>query len=441
MRPLARPTPLEPLARGAMIDGYLVDGDARGDERTDVRYTVRVGDGDPATLVMARRALANRQERARFELLAGLRAAFTHPAALEVLDFGEHAGRPYFVTEPLPERTLGDCLRDEAPLEPARVLSMLAPVASALDAAHMFGLVHQALGTDTLLLTHDGRVLLDWFALFETGEETEWWGVGGWGDLRYRPPEQLRSLPLEPSGNVYSLAAVVVHALTGEPPYPGEQSTLASAHLSEPPPRLSARVPGLGQAVDDVVARALAKHRSQRPLSATVLLEQLAGALGTELPAFEEPPVAGEALRPRPPRRRRGTPFARAAAIAVAVAALSGGAIALAAEPFGDEAPRTEPRPAAAAAWKQLDSQQVELRAQLAAAGTPQEQAEIAGRLASAYDEVARAAGPGAQAREARAVSDAYARLAAAAEAGQKDGYSQASQAIADAEQRLQARR
>jgi len=441
MRPLARPTPLEPLVRGVMIDGYLVDGDARGDERTDVRYTVRTRDGDPATLVMARRALPSRQERARFELLAGLRTAFTHPAALEVLDFGEHAGRPYFVTEPLPERTLGDCLRDEAPLEPARVLSMLAPVASALDAAHMFGLVHQALGTDTLLLARDGRVLLDWFALFETGEETEWWGVGGWGDLRYRPPEQLRSLPLEPSGNVYSLAAVVVHALTGEPPYPGEQSTLASAHLSEPPPRLSARVPGLGQAVDEVVARALAKHQSQRPLSATVLLEQLAGALQTELPAFEEPPGAGEALRPAPPRRRRRASLARATAIAVAVGALSGGAIALAAEPFGDEAPRTEPRPAAAAAWKRLDSQQVDLRGQLAAAATPQEQAEIAGLLASAYDEAARAAGPGAQAREARAVRDAYARLAASAEAGQKDGYAEASQAIADAEQRLQARR
>ena len=35
----------------------------------------------------------------------------------------------------------------------------------------------------------------------------------------------------------------------------------------------------------------------------------------------------------------------------------------------------------------------------------------------------------------------AYAGLAAAAEAGQKDGYEQASQAIAGAEQRLQARR
>ena len=423
-----------------MIDGYLVDGDARGDERTDVRYTVRTRDGDPATLVMARRALANRQERARFELLAGLRTAFTHPAALEVLDFGEHTGRPYFVTESLPERTLGDCLRDEAPLEPARVLSMLAPVASALDAAHMFGLVHQALGTDTLLLARDGRVLLDWFALFETGEETEWWGVGGWGDLRYRPPEQLRGVPLEPSGNVYSLAAVVVHALTGAPPYPGEQSTLASAHLSEPPPRLSARVPGLGHAVDDVVARALAKHRSQRPLSATALLEQLAGALGNELPAFDEPPVAGETLRPTPPRRRRRASVARAAAIAV-VAALAGGAIALAAEPFGDDAPSTGPRPAAAAAWKRLDSQQVDLRAQLAAAGTPQEQAEIAGRLANAYDEAARVAAPGAQAREARAVRDAYAWLAASAEIGHEDGYAEASQAIADAEQRLQARR
>src|SRR5688572_12424431 len=170
MRLLARSKPLVPLEQGATVDGYLVDGAARGDERADVRYTVRTSDGDPATLIMARRVFANRQERARFDRLAGLRTAFSHRAALEVLDFGERAGRPYFVTEPVPERTLGDCLRDEAPLEPTQVLSMLAPVASALDAAHTFGLVHQALGTDTLLVARDGRVLLDWFALFETGE-------------------------------------------------------------------------------------------------------------------------------------------------------------------------------------------------------------------------------------------------------------------------------
>ena len=441
MRPLARPTSLVPLEQGAMVDGYLVDGAARGDERADVRYTVRTRDGDPATLVMARRVFANRHERARFERLAGLRTAFSHPAALEVLDFGERGGRPYFVTEPLPERTLGDCLRDEAPLEATQVLSLLAPVASALDAAHMFGLVHQALGTDTLLLARDGRVLLDWFALFETGEETEWWGVGRWGDLRYRPPEQLRGVPLAPSGNVYSLAAVIVHALTGEPPYSGEPSTLAYAHLSEPPPSLSARLPGLGQSADDVVARALAKNRSQRPASATALLAQLAEALETELPPAEDPPLTAEPLRPLPPRRRRRAPLARATAIAVAAAALCGGALALAADPFSGDAPKTEAPPAAAAAWQRLDDQRADLRTQLAAAGTPQEQAEIARRLAGAYDTAARAAGPGAQARRARAVRDAYTSLAAAAESGNEAGYGLASAAIAQAEQRLQARR
>ena len=113
----------------------------------------------------------------------------------------------------------------------------------------------------------------------------------------------------------------------------------------------------------------------------------------------------------------------------------------MAVEPFSDEAPRTDARPAAAVAWERLDAQRADLRTELAAADEPREQAEVAGRLAGAYDDAARAAGPGAQAREARAVRDAYAWLAAAAEANDEAGYSEASQAIADREQRLQARR
>jgi hypothetical protein len=155
-------------------------------------------------------------------------------------------------------------------------------------------------------------------------------------------------------------------------------------------------------------------------------------------------PAAGLTLVAEPPREASPRPtrrFGRAAIVIVAVlAAVGGGALALALDPFGGDSPRAE-TPSAAAAWSRLDDEQARLRTELAAAETPQEQTEIAGRLADAYDTAARAAGPGEQARAARAVSDAYAALAAAAAAGEESGYAQASEDIARAEQQLQARR
>jgi hypothetical protein len=426
------------LERGDVVDGYLVDGRARGGERTDVRYTVLTGDGERATLVMSRRPLVNRHERARFRQLAKLRTEFSHPAALEVMDFGEHSGHAYLVTAPLPRQTLGDLLREEHRLEPQRVVSMLTPVAAALDAAHARGLVHRALGTETLFVTRRDRLLLDWFSLFESGDEAEWWGVGTWGDMRYRPPEQLRGRPLAPSENLYSLTAVIVHALSGEPPYAGEPAMLGYAHLADSPPRLSERVPELDEAVDGVVWHGLEKDPRLRPPSATALLADLAKAVGTELPEApaEAPAAAGEPARRRPRRRRRGI---RVAAIA-ALAAAAGAVVGVAAGPFDDDAATAPPRPSPAV-WKRLDAERADLRTELAAAKTPQEQADVAGRLAGAYEDAARAAGPGGQARAARAVGVAYTDLAAAAESGEQSGYSEASDAIAEAEQRLQTRR
>ena len=426
------------LERGDVVDGYLVDGRARGGEPTDVRYTVLTRDSERATLVMSRRPFASRQERTQFRHLAGLRTELSHPAALDVLDFGEHSGHAYLVTTPLPRRTLGDLLRDEQRLEPGRVVSLLTPVASALDAAHSRGLVHRALGTETLFVGRRDNLLLDWFALFESGDEVEWWGVGTWGDMRYRAPEQLRGRSLAPSENVYSLTAVIVHMLTGEPPYAGEPAMLGYAHLADRPPRLSARSPELGEAVDDLVARGLEKDPRLRPQSATALLAELAQAVGTELPhePAEVQAAPAEPARRRPRRHRRGM---RVAAIA-ALAAVAGALVGVAVGPFEDDA-ATAPAQPSPAVWTRLDTQRADLRAELAAAETPQEQADAATRLAGAYEDAARAAGPGGQARATRAVGDAYTDLAAAAAANDESGYALASDEIAEAEQRLQTRR
>ena len=423
------------LDEGAILEGYRVEVSDDTHFGPEMRYLVSGPGGEGALLLMSRHPFADRHERARFRRLAELRARFTHPAAIEVRDFGEHAGHPFLVTEPHSERTLDDLLEDEAPIEPERLVRMLGPVAGALDAAHAQELVHHGLGGDTLLVRRDESLLLDSFALFELGEKTAW-STRARVDLRYRPPEQVRGERLGSSGNVYSLAALIVHALTGEPPYSGDQLELAYAHLAKAPPKLSARAPGLGTAIDDVIARGLAKDPSQRPGSATQLLAEVAEALGAG--AAPVTPAAAARRRVRPMRRRRAS--ARTAIAAAAAAALCGAALAVAVDPFGGEG-EAAPRAVGAGAWKRLDAERSDLRTRLAAAEAPQEQAELANRLAAAYGDASRALPPGPPASDARAAGDAYALLAAAAEAGSEADFAAASSAVAGAELRLQTRR
>ena len=99
-----------------------------------------------------------------FLAAAGRAARLRHPGVVRVYDYGQFGaeGIPYLVTEPAGVTSLATVMRT-GPLEPAWVLSMIREVASALDAAHTLGLVHQHINPRNLLLAPGGAVKLSDF--------------------------------------------------------------------------------------------------------------------------------------------------------------------------------------------------------------------------------------------------------------------------------------
>jgi serine/threonine protein kinase, bacterial len=264
------------------VDGYVVESLVADRGHTELICDAVGPDGGDATLVVAWRRPADRHSWPRIRRLARTRATLEHEALLPVLAVGEHSGRPYLATDRYPEATFANLL-DEAPLSPERVLMLLAPVAEALDLAHASGLVHQSFSGTSLLV--DGHmVLLDGFGVVGGPRELTVESAGV-HEVRYCTPDELRGEALEPASNVYSLAALLVHALTGAPAYEGTFVAQAYGHLSEAPPRPSERRAELGVAFDDVIARGLAKDPADRPASASELLAEAATALGVDLPA------------------------------------------------------------------------------------------------------------------------------------------------------------
>src|SRR5262249_7747625 len=92
----------------------------------------------------------------RFRQEARLIAGLRHPNIVQVYDFGEQDGLSYMVQELLPGPTLQQQLRDLAARgeRPAReqVLSIVAQLGSALDAAHAAGIIHRDVKPANILI-------------------------------------------------------------------------------------------------------------------------------------------------------------------------------------------------------------------------------------------------------------------------------------------------
>ena len=123
------------------------------------------------------------------------------------------------------------------------------------------------------------------------------------GTYFYTAPEQILGADPDHRVDIYSLGCVLFECLAGEPPFAYEVSgDLLHAHIDEPPPSLSARRPGLNQAADVVIARALAKAPKDRFASCAELIASARAALehnrAPTPPPTAPPPLAPAAAAP-----------------------------------------------------------------------------------------------------------------------------------------------
>ena len=235
---------------------------------------------------------------ARFRREAKLAASIDHAGVVPVHGAGEEEGLLYLSTTLIEGEDLERVLAD-GPLPPERTVEIVEVVASALAAAHQRGLVHRDVKPANVLIGSgaDHPVFLTDFGISKplAREDEAATAVTRGGDFLgtadYVSPEQIEGREVDERTDVYALACLAFHALTGRPPYPRETelATLV-AHAKAERPSATALVPSLPSGVDAVLAEGMAIDPGSRfpsPVDFAVALED--AIHGSEPPRRQRP--------------------------------------------------------------------------------------------------------------------------------------------------------
>lgn len=225
----------------------------------------------------------------RFQAEARAVAQLTHPHIVSVHDWGELADGPYLVLEYLAGGNLRHVLDGGSLLSPSQAAALGIQAARGLDFAHRRGLVHRDVKPANLLFDGDGNLKIGDFGLARALAEASWTEPTGAvvGSARYASPEQASGGSLDGKADVYSLALVLVEAVTGEVPFAAD--TTVATLMGRVGAELSA--PEELGILGPIIERAAHPDPARRP-SAGVLASQLEAAL-RELPQAEPLAVAG----------------------------------------------------------------------------------------------------------------------------------------------------
>jgi eukaryotic-like serine/threonine-protein kinase len=329
--------------RWPVVPGYAVLGElGAGGGGAVYRARQRVADREVAVKVV--RAGANRD---RFEREVRTLAALDHPHVVRVYEVGESDHGPFFSMELLPGGSLAARIRRAGPLDPAEAAAVVEKAAGGVAAAHARNVLHRDLKPSNVLLNEAGEpkvadfgLAKEWLPDPESSTADPATPSGAFlGTPAYAAPEQAagRAAEHDARTDVYGLGAVLYQALTGDPPFAGENTAVVLHRvLTADPDPLRVRRRAVPPELEAVCLKCLAKDPDDRYESAAAVAADL-GRWRRGEPTEARPP--GPAGRARRWARRHAT-LVRGTAVTALVAVLVG---VVAAAPWRTRRPEPDP--------------------------------------------------------------------------------------------------
>ncbi len=263
------------LGRGDVLGGYRID-DVLGMGGMAIVYRAeQVSLGRQVALKVLSPELGRDEAfRERFRREGKHAAALHHPNVVTIFDSGEADGRLFIAMLLVDGRTLAERMSSGS-LSAVEAVTVLGPVAQALDAAHAIGLIHRDVKPQNILLRRDGHPFVADFGVATTSVRSAGLtATGGFvGSVNYAAPEQIRGESITASVDIYAFTAVLYQCLTGQVPFRRDtDASVMFAHLNDPPPSLPVGTP-YADSLNSILARGMAKRPQERPRLASDVID------------------------------------------------------------------------------------------------------------------------------------------------------------------------
>ena len=171
-------------------------------------------------------------------------------------------GRHFIVMEYMPWGNLRRHLKEFHDLD--WIINIMKQIASALAYSHEHGIIHRDIKPENILFRDDNSVVLSDFGIADELEHrSQIKTKSNQGTPRYISPDLLRSQPIGPSSDIYSLGTVLFEMLAGRPPYDSgikpytrkDIITVQFAHLKDPIPELPSEYKNFQPIINKMLAK------------------------------------------------------------------------------------------------------------------------------------------------------------------------------------------
>jgi len=256
------------LGKGGMGEVYLAKHKTLGICRALKLLSKDSGDNDTRFLE-------------RFIREAKLASEIRHPNVVGVMDVetDSDCGFPYIVMEYVDGGSLRNSLTASVRLSEEQAVVIVEAIASALQAAEEHNIVHRDIKPDNIMFTRRGEVKLADLGIAKVdGKDADLTKTNMMiGTPAYLPPEQAQNAKgVDARADIYSLGATFYEMLTGQQPYPGENSIEVLHKLFLTPVPDPRKInPAVSAASAAIVMKMMAKDPKNRFQNATELLAML----------------------------------------------------------------------------------------------------------------------------------------------------------------------
>lgn len=232
-----------------------------------------------------------------------LLATLNHPNIAALRTALMHENQLVMIMEFVEGETLSNRIA-RAPISTSEAVNYADQVLSALSYAHKQNIIHRDIKPANMMLTPTGIVKLMDFGIARSSTDGTLTSTGTTlGSLNYMPPEQVRGESADARSDIYSFGISLYELLTGKLPFHSDsQYSLMTAHLNEVPTPPIALRDDLPASLNEIIMMAMAKDPAERFQSADAFRVALKTVPVSPLPAADTTltPTPKPGVTPKP---------------------------------------------------------------------------------------------------------------------------------------------